>query len=1394
MQQQTKLSNRLAIPEMVSLMMAIGFSMLFVNNKVMLDNVDKAYSEGRACNLSKVTKAGQLAKVLYDEGYLNHVEDANFVASWITTALQENPMPNLGMLNKKEFRIPVSTALAHGGPETRERAEQAIVDEGFTEEVSNLYANLPDANTVVHGDGEHLIEVEILRPDSSTSLFHHLMCKLSLSPEGMPAPNVAVCLRGYSYEHSSDDFGNVTLSNARDSIIGYAISDKNGVARFRVPSGFYSAMPVRRGCSYGAIKGTSDHALNKDVRWTFHERPLTITPLSERQYARVKLDLALTARTPAQYRDCLVISLMMFLGVWWISLLLLIWNDKRRLRNKDCRLHSLPFDHISHTMLMTLTGIGLLSMYGIANPLVDTNFGKETTTAIVIGVMAMTASSLVSLPRLFNDRRFLNPQGKGYLRYFLIAHLLMLLLFVFGTGPQGSNAKVNLGPFQPSEITKYLIVLAIAIFFSQKAELIQTFSQRSNLRQKGRLLAKVGSCMALMMLAYTCLNDMGPALVSTVTFVMLYSVARRDTPQLFTGTVTFIAVLMIGHHVNPTANTMMAFALLWLIGWIAWGAVFHGRLYESAILMVGVISAFIFSGDLFALVGAENIANRLNSRVAMAWSGVWDNDIAGGDQVAHGIWALAAGGWSGMGLGRGTPNLIPAYNTDFVVASVGETMGGIAILLFITCLAALLHRALLLARRAAHPFVFFLLSGISLATGVQFFTIALGCLGIIPLTGVSVPFLSYGKTSLIVNLAVFGLVLSGSREKGTDRQRRNILSYDNVVASSAFLFICLCAVTLFCMAKYQIFARDKYLVRPAVTITSKGVPFVEYNPRIARLERKLIAGNIYDRNGLLLATSNPEDITQARGQLVNAGLDRNLLSSLSQRRQHRYYPFGMHTVFAIGDANDGLVRNENSNFPIGYGAEYRLSLRLRGFGDKLHDSAVNKTVSVRSRHYRPYRFLPETGMSFNITLRDFSNPDFLRMLKAGEHSDLVRRWNENRERRDVRLTIDARLQTMLQNRMEREFSEITRNGGAGPRGKFRASVVVVNAANGDLLCSANYPLPTRQGLTSNMRYSDVERDRTPGTITNQDLGTTFFTQPGSSAKVITQLAAFRKLGPNAASLTYNIRANERIHETRTGEVDMETALVRSINAFHIHLTHDQNLYHQLAEIDYLVGMRLHLGYGSTDRRNPYLPYCFYPAEQACDTIDYYGEMNFLALDAIPLYRRLYEHNGLIRGKSWTTAWQLGIAWGQHNIYASPLTMARAVAIVANDGRLTPTRYVTDEPVTEPTRIIDSRSAAILRDFMRAESRSHGNLPANMGGKTGTPIRNMPGRSNLVNDAWYICFIPLSDGTPIAIAMRLERSVSNSRMAVQYIGQLVLRTLLDAGYDFNMNDNNNNNND
>jgi cell division protein FtsW (lipid II flippase) len=120
----------------------------------------------------------------------------------------------------------------------------------------------------------------------------------------------------------------------------------------------------------------------------------------------------------------------------------------------------------------------------------------------------------------------------------------------------------------------------------------------------------------------------------------------------------------------------------------------------------------------------------------------------------------------GQGVGQGYPGYVPVVHSDFVFAAIGEEWGLLGTLVVLVCIVVLVYRGFRLAISARQPFLTFLLAGIVTLIGVQALIIMGGITRILPLTGVTLPFLSYGGSSLLVSTAMIGLMLKGSQEVG----------------------------------------------------------------------------------------------------------------------------------------------------------------------------------------------------------------------------------------------------------------------------------------------------------------------------------------------------------------------------------------------------------------------------------------------------------------------------------------------------------------------------------------------------------------------------------------------------------------------------------------------------
>ncbi len=1381
----------------------LGIFSLYHNLKPQLDEVNQAIEKGSTMVLEKGIDQKKLSDLFIINDYVPDRQDAELISSRIKTYLDNNGgLPNLGSLLKNNLKITADTALSDGGNGFKERIERDYKKLGLIDIDS---AKIIKSNVFEDSVADGVIKVRVK------------------NGKGVDMPLKDILVRIIRYERpktdaiaaNQSDTTKVLLSNntldddeLKSNILGYGKTDKDGIATFKVKKGeHYSVLPIKKGSQFGREKGTTNGALSADLDLSFVQKPHVLTLLSPQVFSNIKYDKRLIVRSPSDFKDSLVSMAIAFILGWGVFLLFIFQLDKKL---GTCS------DYLLIIALMIISGIGLLASYGIWNPLVDTMYGSVMTSGLIIGLVAMGAITSVNYAKL--DARLSSSERWPIRNYgwtvLAGAFGLLCLLYIFGTGPEGSDAKVNLFGFQPSEISRVLIVVFIAWFFARKATLIQDFSQRLTRRTIKRQLATISWIilgMMVLMTAYLILSDMGPALVVLVSFILIYSMARRDFAQLLLGLLTFIVLMLGTRWLNNSLLTLLLAATLWFIGWTGYWYWKRKQIYESAIFLNLVIVVFSLAGPMLKSIGQNGLAARLTNRTDMSWEGVWNNEVLGGDQVVQGIWSLATGGLTGLGLGNGSPAIVPAGHTDMIFTTIGEMLGLVGLILVVLCFFVIIHRTLLIGRRAGYTFPFYLATGLGIVTGIQFLVIVAGSIGLLPLTGVTLPFLSYGRVSFIISLVSFGIVLSISRLRATEIQREYTSSFNGSIAACSGLFLIIAVILLGASSKYQIFSRGETLIRPAYVTNMNGARIIEYNPRIGLVLRKLTSGNIYDRNGLLLATSDIKELENAEERLKDAGVSDKMYKDEHNKRKRRYYPFRDHTLFMLGDYNTLKVFGYSESDPIGYLAEARHQAALRGIDIK------SDSKELKSRKFKENRFMTAHEDKFKIREYDYSN-----LLNAGfldygiERNPVIEAHNAKRAKRDMTLTLDAKLQLELQNALA---NAISNDASLKNKKLLRASVVVLDAKNGDLLCSANYPIPNQDSiymLNDNRIYGAVpfEKIKDHAPITERDLGLTFQTQPGSTAKVMSAMAGFMNMGASAADVTYDVKAAETIEpstiEPWDPKLSMKTSIVKSSNCYFINFIHDKNLYPELDSIYYNVGVRVYPDStyikGIKKGNRNIVPYFFNIEKEYKKRNEFSSLLETLGATATTKYNQYQQarEQGKYRKMNFG---ETQAAWGQGPILASPLNMARIASIVANDGKFTPTRYILKEgdKIYQPfnsKEIISSSSANLLKSYMQQESDKHREagkkLPSSndnirMGGKTGTPERVLPQRMwknkrepEKSNDAWYIFFIQSeTQQAPLAVAVRLERlglgSGNGSGKAVQFVGDVIIPVLNEAGY-------------
>jgi len=296
-----------------------------------------------------------------------------------------------------------------------------------------------------------------------------------------------------------------------------------------------------------------------------------------------------------------------------------------------------------------------------------------------------------------------------------IGLLLMPLLPVLGRNINGSRLWIRFGTvtFQPGELAKIVLCVFFASYLVEKRELLSETRYRvgpmfvPNFKYFGPVALAWGVSLVIM----TAERDLGSSLLFFTLFIAMLWVATGRGAYLAIGGVMF------------TAGAFLA--------WRSFGHV--------------------------------------QDRVTI-WINPWKTASGTGYQIVQALFAFAAGGLAGTNIAQGSPQRIPAVSTDFIFAAIGEELGLLGTTAIVMAFLLLVATGIRIALRAEPPFEKLLAAGLTTILGVQAFVIIGGVTRLVPLTGITLPFVSYGGSSLLANYALLALLLRISHDQAEREQ------------------------------------------------------------------------------------------------------------------------------------------------------------------------------------------------------------------------------------------------------------------------------------------------------------------------------------------------------------------------------------------------------------------------------------------------------------------------------------------------------------------------------------------------------------------------------------------------------------------------------------------------
>lgn len=357
-------------------------------------------------------------------------------------------------------------------------------------------------------------------------------------------------------------------------------------------------------------------------------------------------------------------------------------------------------------IVITLLVIGIVMMFSASYAKALSESGGTDGTTYAVKQITMAAIGIVALFffSFFDYRHFASP--KISITFFGVCLILLIAVFFVGVTENGATRWIIIGPinFQPSELMKLSIIILFSYLIVQNYNKMKTF--------------KVG--------------------------VLPFGIILLIVSGL----------LMLEPHLSCTILICMVGAILMFVGGVRWKHI--GILViVGAAALVGIVLFKMYTD------GFTYFETRIQ-----AWLDPFADEKGGSWQTTQSLIAIGSGGLFGLGLGGSRQKFmyLPESQNDFVFSIVCEELGFIGAVTVILLFLLLVIRGLYIASKAKDKFGMLITIGITMQIGIQAFLNIAVVSSLIPNTGISLPFFSYGGTALVMQLAEIGIVLNVSRQ------------------------------------------------------------------------------------------------------------------------------------------------------------------------------------------------------------------------------------------------------------------------------------------------------------------------------------------------------------------------------------------------------------------------------------------------------------------------------------------------------------------------------------------------------------------------------------------------------------------------------------------------------